>query len=179
MVFQVAARHSYRGSSLNSRSRSAICIACTSSRYGYADPAPGQCAYNWSGASRGKDTRYIDIHEGDVLEEGQMANLRRRVLMAVWLLLMDVHGEKTRFELLGSLSPLRSTRPPLLRARCRMSRPQCIRKGPFLDLGESPRALRQKELPGCLRNSVSSGVEARPSMALRCGKRPNRSTIAL
>ena len=58
------------------------------------------------GASKSKDTRYIDIHEGDVLEEGQMANLRRRVLMAVWLLLMDVHGEKTRFELLGSLSPL-------------------------------------------------------------------------
>src|SRR6478736_4287188 len=28
-------------------------------------------------------------------------------------------------------------------------------------------------------NSASSGVEARPSMPLRCGKRPNRSTIAL
>src|SRR5262249_990168 len=37
----------------------------------------------------------------------------------------------------------------------------------------------QKELSGCLRNSVSSGVEFRPSTPLRCGKRPNRSTIAL
>jgi hypothetical protein len=26
------------------------------------------------GASKGKDTRYIDIHEGDELDEAQMAN---------------------------------------------------------------------------------------------------------
>ena len=31
--------------------------------------------------------------------------------------------------------------------------------------------------PGSLRNSTSSGVDSRPRMALRCGKRPKRSMI--
>ena len=37
------------------------------------------------------------------------------------------------------------------------------------------RRRHQKREPGWRRNSVSSGVEARPRMAFRCGKRPKRA----
>jgi hypothetical protein len=37
----------------------------------------------------------------------------------------------------------------------------------------------QNELPGPLSNSNSSAVDVRPRIALRCGKRPNRSMMSL
>ena len=38
---------------------------------------------------------------------------------------------------------------------------------------------RQNELSGPRRNAISSGVDTRPRMALRCGKRPKRSMMTL
>lgn len=41
------------------------------------------------------------------------------------------------------------------------------------------RVIRQKDEPGCARNSTSSAEESRPRIRLRCGKRPNLSMIRL
>jgi hypothetical protein len=38
---------------------------------------------------------------------------------------------------------------------------------------------RQRDEPGCCRNTTSSSVEVRPKISFRCGKRPKRSMIAL
>ncbi len=49
----------------------------------------------------------------------------------------------------------------------------------MIDSGQGTRRYgrHQNDDPGCFRNSISSSVEGRPRMRLRCGKRPNRWMI--